>query len=690
MKSLFSSILWLISLILASNRLLADDSTPQQGTGGKLPLPSFVVSWADDKTVYVAGEIAVIKVKILDDSFSDKNLNLSRYAMNLSLSVRGKKGNSSYISGVIPYFEGDPSYWNVSFTPIRAGEFSVEVTEDNSGITDSSLQFFVTPGHIYPSACEVSWMNLVNEFVAGMKAYLRVIPKDAFGNNISSVSLPKGDYFVVSGSYENGTAAVVLDFRNNGWSEYGYIILEFVPITSGSLLLHAFGDNRTLSGSPLHFLVKPGSISITNSLARWKYGASFLQIFSKLEIFIHQKDQFGNSVPGLYAFDARVVHKATNLSVPVADLFFQEVSEGVQLLSFSVTEPGEFMLTIFNAKLNESISNMPYQYTVFIGYCHGLNSFVNGSGLANSISGRMSHFIVYLEDLYHNPSPVEAQWLQVQIFSKNSTFIIHPVMWPLRNTNGTAPSPVLLEGRTESLSILPADEDRPFAGNASVLASKYSITYTAEKSGEYEIWVLCGNIALNNGHPYLMTVFPGMVDTSFSSVFSFTSRVGKLMRNMISVQLLDAYLNPVSSEEAKLSFDIKVSNSSSFMTWAFVDNKDGSYVGYYMSRALGAYNMCILYEDKPLAPCPFEIQVYERDYFAEANNDSISVWEDESVAFNVLANDYVPGGQFTIAGFSMAWSILLHDHLYALCKFSLIVMLDIEHVLPIRIFLEES
>jgi len=36
------------------------------------------------------------------------------------------------------------------------------------------------------------------------------------------------------------------------------------------------------------------------------------------------------------------------------------------------------------------------------------------------------------------------------------------------------------------------------------------------------------------------------------------------------------------------------------------------------------------------------------NYFSEAYNDSISVWEDESIAFDVLANDYVPGGQYTI------------------------------------------
>lgn len=113
-------------------------------------------------------------------------------------------------------------------------------------------------GQICPSVCQVSWANNVDEFVAGTKAHLWVIPKDAFGNNITSIDGLKEDYFMVSGSYENGTTAVVLDYRYTGWSEIGCIGLEFVSVTSGSLLLLVYGDNQNLSGSPLPFLVKPG------------------------------------------------------------------------------------------------------------------------------------------------------------------------------------------------------------------------------------------------------------------------------------------------------------------------------------------------------------------------------------------------------------------------------------------------
>lgn len=83
------------------------------------------------------------------------------------------------------------------------------------------------------------------------------------------------------------------------------------------------------------------------------------------------------------------------------------------------------------------------------------------------------------------------------------------------------------------------------------------------------------------------------------------------MKNEVLVQLMDAFSNPILSQQTKLAFQIDSVNSSSFMRWAFADNEDGSYIGYYLARDLGAYNICISFEDKNLPPCPFEIHVHE-------------------------------------------------------------------------------
>ena len=41
--------------------------------------------------------------------------------------------------------------------------------------------------------------------------------------------------------------------------------------------------------------------------------------------------------------------------------------------------------------------------------------------------------------------------------------------------------------------------------------SKFNVSYTPRIAGEYAIWVLCGNIVLNGGNPYAMTVLPGLI-----------------------------------------------------------------------------------------------------------------------------------------------------------------------------------
>ena len=112
-----------------------------------------------------------------------------------------------------------------------------------------------------------------------------------------------------------------------------------------------------------------GPVEVSNSVAKWKHEPNAWQLYSKMELFIHQQDQFGNLVPGLYDFDAEIIEKETDLSIPVPDLHFEEVVPGIQLFSFSNLEPGNFLLKISDAKHNKSLSNMPYVYTVFVGTC---------------------------------------------------------------------------------------------------------------------------------------------------------------------------------------------------------------------------------------------------------------------------------------------------------------------------------
>ena len=85
-----------------------------------------------------------------------------------------------------------------------------------------------------------------------------------------------------------------------------------------------------------------------------------------MEGYIHQQDSYGDLVPVSYGFYVVVVQKGTNLSMPVSDLVFEDVGLGIQSFSFSLVEPGNFMLMISD-KHNTLISNVPYDFKVYVG-----------------------------------------------------------------------------------------------------------------------------------------------------------------------------------------------------------------------------------------------------------------------------------------------------------------------------------
>ncbi|XP_061369324.1 protein GAMETE EXPRESSED 2, partial [Gastrolobium bilobum] len=608
--------------------------------------PIFAFSWWDDKGTFLAGDTATVKVKVLENA--DK---IDKNAFDPILTVNGKPGNSSYVSTVLSDFQGDSNNWKISFTPIRVGLFNVLINEDRYKVYDSSLHFQVEPGNMYPSVCVASWKGLKYEFVAGSKATIMVLLKDAFGNSISKTTqvsyLPDFNLFVL---HENGSIANVPDISNMGWNEFDYIVIEFVVTKAGNFSLRIEGGNQTLNGSPLPLKVNPGAIDVSNCVAKWNIEPHACQLASKMEIFIHQLDQYGNLVSGLYPFDAEVVERDTNLSIPIADLHFEEVDAGIQLFSFSNSEPGNFLLTIYDTKHNKSISNMPYDYTVFVGYCDGVKSVINGSGLNDSVAGVKAEFSVYLNDIYQYPSPVETDILQVQILRENDSYSVSPIIYPMLNKNGmrydginhmeTAPSPSIEMSNNSNGSGSP------------VMASAFHVDYTPEKSGFYNINVYCGNILLNEGHLFRKEVKAGEVNISLSSVVRFSSKVPKLLKNELIVQLMDSYLNPVLSQQSRLKLEIASINNSGFSTWDIVDNKDGSYSCNYMAKDVGTYEICASFDGKRFLPCPLSINVYSSEYFPKANNDTVSIWEDESIAIDALANDYFAGDNASIVEFS--------------------------------------
>ncbi|KAF3658328.1 Protein GAMETE EXPRESSED 2, partial [Capsicum annuum] len=611
-----------------------------------MPVPSFAFSWLDNNGTYVAGAVATIMVKVIENFDPAK----VKHPFNPNISVNDKMGNSSYISGVSSNFGGNFGDWTISFVPIMTGLFNVLITDDHFNVFDSSLHFQVTPGSIYPSASVVSWKNGVSEFAAGTKASIMILPKDAFGNNISSASHEGLNTYNFTSSIStfNGSIAAMLNFTNKGWDVFGYLVAEFVVATAGSLFLNIEGDNQTLSGCPLMFIVNPGSLDVSKCLLQWELETKYFQIFSLVEGFIHQHDQYGNLVPGLYEFDVEVIENGTDLIIPVTDMQFRQVGLGIQLFSFSLKEPGDFKLMIYHKEQNNSISTMPFHFTVYIGYCDGMNSIVNGSGLNDSVAGETARFSVLLRDAYLYPSLVEIESLQVQVVKEFDSYHAQASIHPMRVVNGTACGSNLNCSALNDVELAFTPLADANLDPRNMRFNAFDVSYIPERSGIYEIRVFCGNIPLNGGHPFRKAVSAGKVNISLSGPVKFSPKVPKLTKNEITVQLMDSYSNPVSLQQSRLKLEIGSVNRSVFLIGNFSDNKDGTYSGNYQATDVGTYELCASFDGMHFTPCPFGVNVYTSEYFPRVQNDSVWVWEDDSIAFDALENDYFAGHNITI------------------------------------------
>ncbi|KAL8528790.1 hypothetical protein ACS0TY_006304 [Phlomoides rotata] len=324
-----------------------------------------------------------------------------------------------------------------------------------------------------------------------------------------------------------------------------------------------------------------------------------------MEGYINQQDQYGNVVSGSYEFDVEVMEKGTNLSMPVADLVLKDFGHSVQSFSFSLHEPGSFMLTIFDKEKNTLISNMPYDFTVYIGYCDGINSIVNGSGINNSIAGETAMFSVFQRDAYLYPSPVMLEILQVQIVQESDSQIMRPTIRIRETTNGSfysgRPNYVVTDVM-KIASALVFYQTNNFTENLDHRSTDFDVIYKPEKSGDYEIYVFYGNITLNGGYPFRKEVIPGVVNVSLSGVTRFAQGVPKLAKNQIVVHLVDSYYNHVLLQQSKLKLEIASINKSASSIGMFSDNKDGSYSVEDEVNDIGTYEICASYNGERFLP----------------------------------------------------------------------------------------
>ncbi|GJY30420.1 protein gamete expressed 2 isoform X1 [Tanacetum coccineum] len=636
----------IVTFFMLPNLSISDDSA--------LLNPTIIFQWVDFKDKYRVGEIASIKVIVLKDFKTEQD----RHLFNPNVSMNGVMGNSSVVTGLSYDFGADMRNWRIRFIPIKVGSFNLLITDDKFIVMDPSLHYFATPGEIYELGGIVSWMGPMDNFIAGMTATVLILPKDAFSNNVTSESEGQKDFydFEFSANFDDGSYVDPGKANYKGWNKFGYLAYEFVIVTSGTHLLHVKHKNKSLIGSPLRLEVRPGALDVGNCMPEWSREVKSYQLSSKMETFIHQRDNHGNLVPGLHEFDIQVLIKGTKLSYPISDMRFMEISPGIQSLTFTTTVPGDFSLTISDKKRKKQIMNMPYEFNVFVGYCDGVKSIVNGSGLTDSFVGKACNFSIFLRDAYDYSAPLDLEKLQVEIRMPGS-LPIDSQIYPRDSVNGTPPIGIFgygVFGQTGIDSIPSFYPNNNSSRNWQAKGSDFDVVYVPEKQGDYEIRIFCGNIPLNDGQPFVKNVVgSGEVNLSISQVLKYDSKLTVFETGFITVKLMDSYHNPVMDRVKELYVDTGEHNirHHGYPLPPIQDNTDGTYTGGYFFKQTGNYELCVLFNRTCFLPNPLGVIVHGRAIYPTASDDRVDVWEDQSIGFYPLGNDFFVGGNAKIVEF---------------------------------------
>ncbi|XP_071730857.1 protein GAMETE EXPRESSED 2 [Rutidosis leptorrhynchoides] len=576
-------------------------------------LPSIGFIWSDNKNKYTAGEIAVIIVRIYKDFKSEKDKRL----FNPTFTVNGTQGNSSLITEL----SYDWKNRKITFIPMMVGRFYIEIDDNRFNVHWYALDYHVSPGPMYEPGGIVSWMGDVDNVIAGEKSTIFILPKDAFGNTITSKKTEPKDYkyYVASARDVNGTVVTIQDEKYNGWNKFGYISFELTVNTAGHILVHVTYERAPLNGSPLLLTVHPRPIDIGNCLPQWIAETKFFQIFSYMETIIHQRDNFGNLVPGLYKFSVEAFVKGSNLHLPVGDVIYKELSPGIQSLSFKLDQPGDYILIISDTDKKNPIMNMPFEFNVYTGYVNSIHSMLEGDGLDKNVrpAGWGDNFMILLRDEFEYHAPLDKNKLQIRI-----TLAAH---WP---------EP---EIRVDTDIYPRISVSKPGALGNSSRSSEYDTTYKYKKSGTYEISVFCGNIQLNQGKPILKVVSPGNVDLSKSKLVKYALDVAGVDTNLVLVELMDSFYNRVPNQAKNLTLDVvSAKRPQQFYAW-YKDNQNGTITVGYIIVGTGRFELSFAFQGQRVLP--FAVNVFTQGILPKARDEEVYVFEDNSIGIDALDND---------------------------------------------------
>ncbi|MFB2119968.1 filamin/ABP280 repeat domain-containing protein [Parapedobacter sp. 2B3] len=504
----------------------------------------------DDATVMIGpGAVAVatttitaVPTSMTTDGSSIITVQLKDAAGNNLAASAGTVALSTTIGTLGTVTDNNNGTYTATLTSAATGTATITGTLDGIAISND-VEISIGVG----SADITKTVASVPAGTAGKLTTITITVGDGYGNPVTGVS---GNLSInVGGSNAGATVSSIVDNSD------GTYTVTYTPTKSGDDEIAITLGGIAINGSPYNSAVSPAVADASNTTATVPAGTAG----EPTTVTITVLDEYDNPVTGVSG-DLSILVTGTNAGATVSAV--TDNSDGTYTVTYTPTKSGDDDIAITLGGI--AISGSPYSSAVSPAVADASNT---SATVPAGIAGEPTTITITVLDEYGNPVTGVGGDLSVSVTGVNAGATVSSIV---DNSDGT-----------------------------------YTVTYTPTKSGDDDIAITLGGIAIS-GSPYSSAVSPAVADASNTTATVPAGIAGEPTTATITV--LDEYGNPIMGVGGDLSVSVTGANAGIPVS-SVVDHGDGTYTVTYTPTTSGTDNIAIVLDGTAINGSPYSSDV---------------------------------------------------------------------------------
>ena len=492
-------------------------------------------------------------------------------------SVQALPSDSQVVSGPTVADNGDGTY-NVLYRGLSTGGFFMRVLVNNVSVPGSPFSGLIS---LIPGAPSASYSAIQSPLpivaVASQETSVLLEVMDSNGVQVSSANAAEAVSFIINAplGYRIDDPYVETLADNEGFFTF------VLPATTraGTYLLHVLVSGGEIGASPFNVTVQSSEIDTSSCRVRaMTLGGDYTTVTAGVAglFLIDIRDVYSNVVP----YDPRVdIGLDAGISGPINESVrliehYVEGNPGLVEGDYVLTQTGTYTVQVTIAFA--PVSGAPFQVVVVPAPLDAAVCQAFGVGLVMATPGTTADFGLQAVDVFGNIADTKgSELLAVLSFASDAT---------------------------DAASVMPLVAAVRYLSNG-----QYSGEYTVTRSAQYVMSLTFSGVHVQHS-PFNVSVQPLGVDPNNVDVLGLgisKAQVGEIASFEVATR--DHFGNHIT--QGGSAFNMSLSNQAAALVPSVYDSNDGTYLGFYIPRASGEYNLTLLLNSVHLRGSPFTVEV---------------------------------------------------------------------------------